>query len=236
VGPSKPTICRILRRHGLNRLESLTPAEPVVHYEREHPGDLLHFDIKKLGRIEVVGHRIAGNRHIRRKGAGWEYLHVVIDDHSRVALAALLPSEGYVSALRILEAALAFYANLGVTVQRLMTDNGGCYRAKPFKQACVEKDLRHIYTRPYRPKSNGKAERFILTLCREWAYAQAYGHSNERHAHLLPWLHRYNWHRPHTALKNKLPISRLPNSMRFGRVPRFGVLVELIPFSKGIET
>ena len=212
MGLSKPTICRILRRNGLNRLARLEPAEPVVRYERSQPGELLHFDIKKLGRIEVIGHRITGNRHVRAKGAGWEYLHVVIDDHSRLAFAALLPSEGYVSALRFLEASLAFFSKLGVTAQRLMTDNGSCYRAKPFKLACVANKMRHIYTRPYRPKTNGKAERFIQTVCREWAYAQAYAHSDERQAHLLPWLHRYNWHRPHTALKNKTPISRLPLS------------------------
>jgi transposase InsO family protein len=209
---SKPTICRILRRHGLNRLDRMEPAEPIVRYERAHPGELLHFDIKKLGRIEAVGHRITGDRRDRVKGAGWEYLHVVIDDHSRLAFAAVLPSEGYISALRFLDASLAFFSKLGVTAQRLMTDNGSCYRAKVFKRACLGYGLRHIYTRFYRPKTNGKAERFIQTICKEWAYAQAYAHSDERQAHLLPWLHRYNWHRPHTSLKNKAPISRLPLS------------------------
>jgi transposase InsO family protein len=209
---SKPTICRILRRNGLNRLDRMEPAEPIVRYERAHPGELLHFDIKKLGRIEAVGHRATGDRRDRVRGAGWEYLHIVIDDHSRVAFAAVLPNEGYTSALCFLEASLAFFSKLGITAQRLMTDNGSCYRAKPFKRACVAHNMRHIYTRPYRPKTNGKAERFIQTICREWAYAQSYFHSDERHAHLLPWLHRYNWHRPHTSLKNKTPISRLPLS------------------------
>ena len=212
MGLSKPTICRILRRKGLNRLKSLEVPEPVVRYERALPGELLHFDIKKLGRIEAVGHRITGNPQDHVKGAGWEYLHVVIDDHSRIAFAALLPTEGYLSALSFLEASLAFFAKLGARAQRLMTDNGSCYRAKIFKRACLNHGLRHIYTRFYRPKTNGKAERFIQTICKEWAYAQSYAHSDERQAHLLPWLHRYNWHRPHTSLKNKTPISRLPLS------------------------
>jgi len=209
---SKPTICRILRRQGLNRLSRIEPAEPVVRYERAQPGELLHFDIKKLGRIELVGHRITGDKTKRSRGAGWEYLHVVIDDHTRIAFAALLPSERKESAVPFLEAALAFFSKLGVTAQRVMTDNGMCYRATSFALTCQRYNLRHLRTRPYRPKTNGKAERFIQTICREWAYAQSYAHSDERQAHLLPWLHRYNWHRPHTALKNKTPISRLPLS------------------------
>jgi transposase InsO family protein len=212
VGLSKPTICRILRREGLNRLKRLDPVEPIVRYERAHPGELLHFDIKKLGRIEAVGHRITGERQGKVRGAGWEYLHVVIDDHSRIAFAALLPNERKESAVPFLEAALAFYTKLGVSAQRVMTDNGMCYRATSFALTCQRYNVRHLRTRPYRPQTNGKAERFIQTICREWAYAQAYDHSDERKAHLLPWLHRYNWHRPHTALKNKTPISRLPLS------------------------
>jgi len=165
-----------------------------------------------LGEIEAVGHRITGERQGKVRGAGWEYLHVVIDDHSRVAFAALLPNEKHESAVPFLEASLAFFTKLGVSAQRIMTDNGRCYCSHSFALTCQRYNLRHLRTRPYRPKTNGKAERFIQTICREWAYAQAYAHSNERQAHLLPWLHRYNWHRPHTSLKNKTPISRLPLS------------------------
>jgi transposase InsO family protein len=206
---SKPTICRILRQEGMNRLPSLTVPEPVVRYERARPGELLHFDIKKLGRIEVVGHRITGDRSKRARGAGWEYLHVVIDDHTRIAFAAVLPSESKESAVPFLEAALAFYAQLGVSAERVMTDNGSCYCSRSFALTCVRYNLRHLRTRPYRPKTNGKAERFIQTIVKGWAHGQKYAHSDERKAHLLPWLHRYNWHRPHHSLKKKTPISRL---------------------------
>ncbi len=209
VGLSKATICRILRAQGLNRLERIELTEPVVRYERSQPGELLHLDIKKLGRIEAIGHRITGNRRDHVRGAGWEYLHVVIDDHSRLAFAALLPSEREESAVFFLEAALAFYRNLGVRPQAIMTDNGSCYRSRRFALTCRKNNLRHIRTKPYTPRTNGKAERFIQTLCREWAYAQAYAHSDERSAYLLPWLHRYNWHRPHTSLQRSSPISRL---------------------------
>jgi len=208
-GLSKATICRVLRARGLNRLQRLEPAEPVVRYERAHPGELLHFDIKKLGRIERVGHRITGDPHDHTRGVGWEFVHVVIDDHSRLAFAALLPDETQHSAIAFLEASLAFFRRLGVRAQRIMTDNGSCYQAHAFAQICRRHRLAHLRTRPYRPKTNGKAERFIQTLCREWAYARAYRHSDERQAHLLPWLHRYNWHRPHTALEGLPPISRL---------------------------
>lgn len=206
---SKATICRILRAEGLNRLGRMELAEPVVRYERARPGELLHLDIKKLGRIEALGHRITGNRRDHHRGAGWEYLHVVIDDHSRLAFATLMPDETDQSAVAFLQAALAFYRNLGVRPQAIMTDNGSCYRSRFFELTCRKNNLRHIYTRPYRPRTNGKAERFIKTLCNNWAYAQAYAHSDERAAYLLPWLHRYNWHRPHTSLHRSTPISRL---------------------------
>ena len=202
---SKATICRILKAEGLKRLSRMEPAEPVVRYERARPGELLHLDIKKLGRIECVGHRITNDRTKRSRGAGWEYLHVVIDDHSRLAFATLMPDETDESAVAFLQAALAFYRNLGVRPQTIMTDNGSCYRSRFFELTCRKNNLLHIYTRPYRPRTNGKAERFIKTLCSNWAYA----HSDERAAYLLPWLHRYNWHRPHTSLHRSTPISRL---------------------------
>ncbi|MDA8527966.1 IS481 family transposase [Opitutaceae bacterium] len=206
---SKATVCRVLRQKGLNRLSALAPVEPVVRYERAHPGKLIHFDIKKLARIELVGHGITGQRGRNVKGAGWEFLHFVIDDHSRIAFAALMPNERQDSAIAFLHAAMAFYAKLGIKPQRIMTDNGACYQATAFVGACTKYGVRHLRTRPYRPQTNGKAERFIQTITRKWAHGCAYRHSDERQAHLLPWLHRYNWHRPHSSLNRRPPISRL---------------------------
>lgn len=206
AGVSPATVSRVLRRLGLNRLSALDP-EPVRRYEREHPGELIHLDIKKLGRIGSVGHRITGrrtgvvNRHL---GIGWEFVHVCIDDASRLAF---------------LEAAVAYYASFGVNVQRVMTENGSCYRSKSFRAACKRLGLRQIFTRPYTPKTNGKAERVIQTSLRQWAYARAYNTSDERTAELPRWLHRYNWHRPHGSIGSKPPISRLgltkDNLLRF---------------------
>jgi len=209
LGVSKATVCRILRQKGLNRLSALDPVEPAVRYERARPGELIHFDIKKLARIEAVGHRITGNRARKSRGAGWEFLHVVIDDHSRIAFAALLPDERQESAIAFLHASMGFFAKLGIKPQRIMTDNGSCYQATAFASACAKHGVRHLRTRPYRPQTNGKAERFIQTITRKWAYGCAYRHSDEREAHLLPWLHRYNWHRPHGSLNRRPPISRL---------------------------
>jgi transposase InsO family protein len=215
TGVSKATVSRILRRLGLNRLRALEPVEPVRRYEREHPGELIHIDIKKLGRIDGIGHRITGDRRgqssrrSRGQGLGWEFVHVCIDDASRIAFAQVMPDETKESATAFLKAALAYYQSLGVTVARVMTDNGGCYRAFDFRDACRDLGLKHIRTRPYTPKTNGKAERFIQSALREWAYAQPYTHSDRRIAELPRWLHRYNWHRPHGSLDAKPPISRL---------------------------
>lgn len=211
VGVSPATVSRILRRLGLNRIAALEPAEPVRRYEREHPGDLIHIDIKKLGRFERVGHRITGKRtgNATSRASGWEFIHVCIDDASRLAFSQILPDEKKESAVAFLKAAVAYYRSLGVTVLRVMTDNGSCYRSKDFRKACNDLGLRHIRTRPYTPKTNGKAERFIQTALREWAYAQAYPTSDRRADELPLWLHRYNWHRPHGSLKSKPPISRL---------------------------
>ena len=212
VSVSPATVSRVLRRLCLNKLSALEPAEPVRRYEREHPGELIHLDIKKLGRIGSVGHRITGrqtggvNRHL---GIGWEYVHVCIDDASRIAFVQVMADQRKESAAAFLEAAVAYYAKLGVRVERVMTDNGSCYRSKMFRTACKERGLRQVFTRPYTPKTNGKAERFIQTALREWAYAHAYHNSNQRSAELIPWLHRYNWHRPHGSLKANTPISRL---------------------------
>ena len=179
VGVSTATVSRVLRRLGLNRLKALEPAEPVRRYEREHPGELIHIDIKKLGRFDRPGHRVTGDRtgQSNRRGIGWEYLHVCIDDHSRVAFSQILPDEKKESAVAFLNAALAYYNSLGVTVSRVMTDNGACYKAHAFRNACRTLGLKHIRTRSYTPKTNGKAERFIQTALREWAYARTYDHS-----------------------------------------------------------
>jgi transposase InsO family protein len=212
VGVSPATVSRVLRRLGLNKLSALEPAEPIRRYEREHPGELIHLDIKKLGRIGSVGHRITGrqtgvvNRHL---GIGWEYVHVCIDDASRIAFVQVMANQRKESAVAFLEAAIAYYAKLGVRIERVMTDNGSCYRSKMFRTACKQHGLRQVFTKPYTPKTNGKAERFIQTALREWAYARAYHNSHQRSAELIHWLHRYNWHRPHGSLKANTPISRL---------------------------
>lgn len=215
TGVSAATVSRVLKRAGLSRLKDIEPAEPVRRYERQLPGEMIHIDIKKLGRFHEVGHRITGDRTRQSSrrgkawGAGWEYVHVCIDDASRIAFSQILPDETKESAVAFLKAALAYYAGLGITVDRVMTDNGPCYTSKLFEQTCREQGLRHVRTRPYTPKTNGKAERFIQTALREWAYAVAYPNSQTRAAELPRWLHRYNWHRPHASLKDKTPISRL---------------------------
>ena len=207
---SPATVSRILKRLGLNRIAVLEPAEPVRRYERDAPGELIHIDIKKLGRFERVGHRITGDRQKGvSRGAGWEFVHVSIDDASRLAFSQILPDERKESAVAFLHAAVAYYASLGITVERVMTDNGSCYRSRAFRKACRALGLKHIRTRPYTPKTNGKAERFIQTALREWAYAQAYPNSSRRAQELPVWLHRYNWHRPHGSLQSKPPISRI---------------------------
>jgi transposase InsO family protein len=171
----------------------------------------LHFDIKKLGRFDRVGHRITGDRtgQSNSRGIGWEYVHVCIDDVSRLAFSQILPDEKTGGAIAFMEAALAYFASLGVSVSRIMTDNGSCYRAFAFRDLCKAHGLKHIRPKPYTPKTNGKAERFIQTALREWAYAQAYPTSHHRAAELPAWLHRYNWHRPHGGLHSQPPITRL---------------------------
>jgi transposase InsO family protein len=216
---SPATVSRILRKVRLSRIRDLESPEPVVRYERQTPGELLHIDIKKLGRFVKVGHRITGDRtgqsNSRGKrggkpwGAGWEFVHVCIDDASRIAFSQVLPDEKKESAMAFLKAAIAYYASLGVTVTGLMTDNGACYKAHAFRDLCRQLGLKHIRTKPYTPKTNGKAERFVQTSLREWAYARAYETSDHRTAQLAPWLHRYNWHRPHGGIKSQTPISRL---------------------------
>jgi transposase InsO family protein len=209
VGVSPATVSRILRRRGLSRLKDLAPAAPIRRYERANPGELIHIDIKKLGRFERIGHRITGERSGQSRGVGWEFVHVCLDDASRIAFVQVLPDERQESAVAFLQAALAYYANLGVSVLRVMTDNGSCYRSKAFAKTCRQLELKHLRTRPYTPRTNGKAERFIQSALREWAYAQPYPTSADRTAELPGWLHRYNWHRPHGGLQSHTPISRL---------------------------
>ncbi len=211
VAVSPATVSRVLARAGLSRLKDLEPAEPVRRYERDEPGDMIHIDIKKLGRFDRVGHRITGNRTGRSnsRGIGWEYVHLAIDDHSRLACSEIFPDETRRSCLRFLFNALRFFKAHGVRVHRLMTDNGTSFRSHRYAKALRRLAIKHIRTKPYTPKTNGKAERLVQTALREWAYARAYETSEQRAADLPIWLHRYNWHRPHRSLKSKPPISRL---------------------------
>ena len=218
VGVSPATVSRVLRRLGLNRIRDLEPAEPMRRYERAAPGEMIHIDIKKLGRFEQIGHRITGDRTRQSSrrgngwGAGWEFVHVCIDDHSRIAFSQIKPDEKADSAVPFLEAAVAYYKSLGIKVERVMTDNGPCYKSFAFRDACKLLGIKHIRTKPYTPKTNGKAERFIQTCLREWAYARAYDTSQQRAIELPYWIHRYNWHRPHGGIKSQTPISRLGQS------------------------
>lgn len=216
TGVSPATVSRVLKRAGLSCLKDIEPAEPIRRYERKAPGEIIHLDIKKLGRFERMGHRITGDRRGQsnprshdKKGYGWEYVHVAIDDHSRLSFSQIHPNEKATSAVAHLKAAVAWYRKLGVKVERVMTDNGACYKSKDFAKACRDLKIKHIRTKPYTPKTNGKAERFIQTALREWAYARAYNTSQERAADLPLWTHLYNWHRPHGGIKDQTPISRL---------------------------
>ena len=205
------TVTLELRRLGLNRLSRLEPKPPIIHYEHKAPGKMIHLDIKKLGRIDGVGHRIHGDRSQRSRGAGWEYLHVCVDDHSRLAYTELLPDEKASTATCFLIRAADWLGRHGVTARRVMTDNGSGYVSHLFQAAVKSLGARHVRTRPYTPRTNGKAERFIQTSIREWAYGRAYESSEERTERLGPWLDYYNQTRPHTALNYKPPISRLAN-------------------------
>ena len=211
VGVSPATVSRVLKRLGLSKLSALEPAEPPRRYEHEQPGEMIHLDIKKLGKFNQVGHRITGDRsgQSNSRGVGWEYVHVCIDDASRVAFSKIMKTERGPCAVTFLKAAVAYYKSLGVTVLRVMTDNGSCYRSRAFAKACQHLKLKHIRTKPYTPRTNGKAERFIQTSLREWAYARAYLNSRQRARELPFFMHRYNWHRPHASIGRMPPISRL---------------------------
>lgn len=206
----RATVARVLKRAGLERLKKLEMVEPANRYQHHRPGDLLHLDVKKLGRISgFYGHRITGNRHVRRKGAGWDYVHVAIDDRTRIAYAEVLRDETAESSALFLRRARAWYHTLGIRVRRVLTDNGSGYLGRRFAHEAEHLRVVHKRTRPYRPRTNGKAERFIQTLLREWAYPVAYLTSEAR-ARVLPrWLRHYNRTRPHGSLGGLPPFSQL---------------------------
>ncbi len=207
---SPATISRILQRAHLNRWRHLHPAPPVVRYEHPAPGDMLHLDIKGMTRYQQVSIRGDGRRRGRPQFAGWQALHVAIDDHSRLAFSRILPNQQSETAIAFLHDAVAFYAQRGIRIRRLLTDNGSCYRSRQFRQACSQLGIAHRFTRPYTPRTNGKAERFIQTALREWAYVRHYSDSLERDGQLAPWLDYYNFHRPHGSLGYAPPVSRAP--------------------------
>ena len=209
LGVSRATVSRVLRRAGLSRWRELVPQPPLVRYERAHPGEILHLDTKKLGRIGVPGHRVTGIRCHRTRGIGWEYVHVAVDDASRLAWVGMAEDERKDTVTQYLQRVVAHYRAHGVAVQRVMTDNGSAYRSRDFAATCRQLGIKHLRTRPYTPRTNGKAERFIQTALREWAYAATYQTSQQRRQSLHDWLHHYNWHRPHTALGGCPPVARL---------------------------
>jgi transposase InsO family protein len=214
MGVSKATVSRVLRRAGLSRLSDLQPQESIQRYEREVPGELMHIDIKKLGRFDQAGHRVTGDRSQRNRKAGWEYLFVAVDDHSRIAFTQMYPDEKTASAEAFIRAATRYFAKLGVPVQRLITDNGPAFRSGAFGAACLELGIAQKFTRAFRPQTNGKAERFIQSALREWAYGRAYRSSAQRRAALPVWNHFYNWHRPHHGINLAAPMSRLSLSRK----------------------
>jgi transposase InsO family protein len=207
----RSTVAAVLARAGVSRLSDLEPPEPANRYEHERPGDLVHLDIKKLGRIERPGHRVTGNRAVRSRGAGWEYVHVAIDDASRLAYVEVLANEQAETTVAFLRRALIFYRQHRIRVRRVLTDNGSAYVSQLFAQLCQQRSIAHKRTRPYRPRTNGKAERFIQTLLREWAYKRPYASSARRNAALPRWLGYYNQRRPHGSLGGQTPITRVLN-------------------------
>ena len=203
------TVSLVLRRAGLGRLSALDPKPTIIRYQREQPGELIHIDIKKLGRIDGIGHRITGDRtgQSNKRGTGWEYVHVAVDDASRLAYTELLPTERKESAVAFTARAVDWFAKHGANVERIMTDNGSAYKSFSFRDLLAARGIKHKRTRPYTPQTNGKAERFIQTSLREWAYAQPFESSAARHAAMLPWITDYNSRRPHSALGATSPLN-----------------------------
>lgn len=214
LGVSKATVSRVLRRAGLSRFCDLAPVDIVQRYEREAPDDLLHIDIKKLGKFSDIGHRITGDCSRRTRGLGYEYLFVAVDDHARVAFTAMRPDERKESARSFLGETVEYFAKLGVSVQRVLTDNGPAFHSHVFGDACNDLGISHKFTRAYRLQTNGKAERFIQSALREWAYGRAYATSDARCAALPIWNHFYNWHRPHHGIGGLPPMSRIKTSRK----------------------
>lgn len=212
LGLARSTVGLILRRLGLGKLSALDPKIPIVRYERAAPGEMIHLDIKKLGKFNVQGHRVTGDRQAgRSRKAGWDFLHVCVDDASRLAYTEILPSEGQADTTAFLERAIAWLSRHGVAVQRVMTDNGSAYRSKLFAKALQAAGARHVRTRPYTPRTNGKAERFIQTSLREWAYGRPYACSDDRARAIRPWTDTYNLDRPHAGIKGLTPWQRVNN-------------------------
>jgi transposase InsO family protein len=218
LGIALSTVSRWLQRIGLGKRSRLTPPEPPNRYERKRPGELIHVDVKKLGRISRrgAGHRVTGNRRGREKAGpkrrgvtGWEFVHVCVDDATRLAYVEVLPDEKGATAAGFLRRAARWFAGMGIAVERVLSDNGACYRSRAHAEACSELGMRHLFTRPYRPRTNGKAERFIQTLTDRWAYGAVYGSSVERAAALPRWLTHYNFNRRHGSLGHKAPAARL---------------------------
>jgi transposase InsO family protein len=213
LGMAVSTVGAVLKRLGLNRLSRLEPPEPPNRYERRQPGELVHLDVKKLARFVRPGHRVTGRGPTGwagQRGHGYDSVHVAVDDHTRVAYVEVLPDEKKATAIGFLERMRAWFAERGVTVTEILTDNGSCYRSREFAAACATLSIKHRRTRPRRPRTNGKAERFIQTMLREWAYAAVYRTSDHRTLALRPWLDYYNHRRPHGALSHRAPSTRLP--------------------------
>jgi len=214
LGLARSTVGLVLRRLGLGRLAQLEPRPPVIRYERQRPGEMVHIDTKKLGRFEQIGHRFVPRGHspqVNKGKLGWDFLHVAIDDASRLAYTEVLGSEGQHDCISFLERALGWFQRLGVSVERVMTDNGSAYRSKLFAKALHKASVRHLRTRPYTPRTNGKAERFIQSSLREWAYAHPYISSDQRNLAATDWMHFYNLARPHHGIKLLTPWQRVNN-------------------------
>jgi transposase InsO family protein len=211
LGLARSTVSAVLARRGLGPWRALEPPRPPCRYERRRPGDLLHLDIKTLGRFWKPGHRVVNDRHTRSRGAGWDFVHVAVDDHSRLAYAEILADETAASCVSFLRRAHAWFAQQGITIRRLLTDNGSGYLSHRFRDACQALRLRHLRTKPRTPQTNGKAERFIQTMLREWAYGRYYLTSAHRASQLARWLRYYNHERPHASLSYLPPISRRPS-------------------------
>lgn len=209
LGMAPRTVSRIIARAGLSRLSALDPAEPANRYETPRPGQLVHIDVKKLGRIDGAGHRVHGNRRTRARGVGWERVHVAIDGATRLAYVEVHPDEQRHTCVEFLMRAHAWFWARGIRIERILTDNGSAYRSHLHREVCAFMGIRHSRTRPYRPRTNGKAERFIRTLTERWAYAAIYSSSAERTAALAPWLRFYNHQRPHTSIDGETPAARL---------------------------